>query len=155
MFCRFLIPLKPLSVNKLYRVFRGRSIKSQDARAFEAMFNSYLAEFATQAILFMENFDREEDAIFVEYVFYLRSDEYFTKSGRLSMRCLDVDNAIKIAQDNLFAFIDLDDGYVTRISATKVPSDSDCIEIMLRKVKQPRKVINPEAKALLGGEQFN
>ena len=113
------------------------------------------AEFATQAIIFMENFNREEDAIFVEYVFYLRSDDYFTKSGRISMRCLDVDNAIKIAQDNLFAFIDLDDGFVTRISATKVPSDTDCIEIMLRKVKQPRKLVSPEPKQMLGGEQFN
>jgi Holliday junction resolvase RusA-like endonuclease len=100
----------------------------------------------------MEEFDKSKHAVHVEYVFYLEASKYLTKSGRISLRCLDVDNGIKQAQDNLFRFLQIDDGLVTKVTATKVPSDSDCIEIVLRRVNQLTKPLSPEPRANIGSD---
>jgi Holliday junction resolvase RusA-like endonuclease len=146
--------MRPLSVNKLYRNFRGRTIKSQEGREYEMAFNHYLAEFGTQAIRFLEEFDKNQHAVHIEYVFYLESSKYLTKSGRINMRCLDVDNGIKQAQDNLFRFLQIDDGFVTKVTATKVPSDADCIEIVVRRVNQVSKILSPEPRAQIGSDSL-
>jgi Holliday junction resolvase RusA-like endonuclease len=146
--------MRPISVNKMYRTFRGRTIKSKEGRAFEVEFNHYLGEFAHHAVDFLSAFDQEVDALHVEVVVYIRAEDYFTKSGRMSKRVLDADNALKCVLDQIFDFIKIDDGLVTRVSSTKVPSEGDSVEIVVRKVAQPRKLLNPEPRAILGGDQL-
>ena len=154
MFCRFLIPLRPMSVNKMYRSYRGRMIKSQEAREFEIAFNHYLAEFADQAVMFMQSFDRKAHTFNIEYVFYLNKERFFTKNGRINQRCCDVDNAIKQSQDCLFSFLNIDDAYVTRLAAAKVASESDCIEIVVRRSNLVTKILSPEPRANLGSSSI-
>jgi hypothetical protein len=151
---RFLVPLRPISVNKMYRVFRGRSIKSKEGRIFEDTFNHYLAEFASYAIDFLNDFDPYQDAVHVDVISYIRKEDFFTKDGRIHKRCLDVDNALKCVLDQVFAFIGLDDGLMTRVSSEKVPSDSDSVEIRLTKVSAPNAIRRPIKKANFGGESL-
>jgi Holliday junction resolvase RusA-like endonuclease len=150
-YLRFLVPMRPISVNKMYRNFRGRTIKSAECRQFEATFDHFLAEFSSHAIDFMRYFNPETDALHVDIICYIDKKDFFTKSGRIHKRCGDVDGYIKCTLDQVFDFIELDDALVTRISCSKVPSDSDSTEILIRKVISPSKTMNPEPRAMLGG----
>jgi len=151
---RFLIPMRPISVNKMYRTFRGRTIKSREGREFEFAFNHHLAEFSTYAIDFLSTFNQEEHAIHVDVILFIRHEDYFTKSGRMNKRCIDVDNSLKSVIDQVFAFVDIDDGLVSRVSCIKVPSEGDSIEIILRRVEQPRKLVNPEPRAMMDNDHL-
>jgi Holliday junction resolvase RusA-like endonuclease len=144
--------MKPLSVNQMKTQARGKIIKSAACKVFEFEFNHYLAEFSQQAILFVENFNEAEHSINVDYIFYLKRDEFFNQKDLLNKRCLDVDNAIKVVQDQVFRFLGVEDGLVTRITATKVPSDQTSVEILVKRVNLNRKVLNPQATAIIGEE---
>jgi Holliday junction resolvase RusA-like endonuclease len=151
---RFLVPLRPISVNKMYRNFRGRMIKSREGREFEVAFNHYLGEFSNHAIDFLNNFNPHEMALHVDLICYIKSEEFFTASGTINKRTLDVDNALKCVLDQVFKFIDLDDGLVTKVSSSKVPSSQDSVEIILRAVVKPYKILDPEPRALSSSESL-
>ena len=153
-YLRFLVPMRPISVNRMYRNFRGRTIKSAEGRKFETDFNNYLAEFATHAIDFLNMFDPSADAVHVEVVCYIQHCDFFTKGGKIHKRCLDVDNALKSTVDQVFRFIGLDDALITRISCSKVPSEADSVEVILRRVNAPSRILNPEPRAMLGGDSL-
>lgn len=127
------------------------TIKSAEGRQFEATFNHFLAEFSSHAIDFMRYFNPDTDALHVDVICYIAKEDFFTKSGKIHKRCLDVDNALKSVLDQVFDFIDLDDSLVTRVTSSKIPSDADSTEILLRKVTAPSKTMNPEPRAMLGG----
>lgn len=149
MFVRFLVPMRPISVNKMHTSVKGRIIKTSAARSFEFQFNHYLAEFSQQAILFVENFNEQEHSINVEMIFYINRVDYFNKQGLINKRCLDVDNNIKTVQDQVFRFLSIDDALVTRVTAVKVPSDKDATEVIVRRVNLNKKTINPQQTAMI------
>lgn len=141
---RFMIPLKPLSANRMHGVFRGRKIKSREGREFEVVCNNLLASFFDQAKLFIENFDENTQAIRVEYKFYFPHHELVTKNGSLMKRRNDVDNMVKIFQDQVFKFMNIDDALVTEIRATKIPSIAHWTEITLQAINIPNQAPLPE-----------
>lgn len=153
MYVRFLVPLKPMSINKMYRSYQGRSIKSAEARQWEAEFNHHLAEYAHEALFFLQSFDEEEHALDVEIIFYLLESDYITKGGRMNKRVLDVDNGIKSSLDQIFRFMNIDDGLIKSVKATKLPSSKDCTEIVVRRSAQVKVALDPIPKAMLSTEQ--
>lgn len=134
---RFMIPLKPISTNRLHGVFKGRKIKSREGRDFEIVCNNLLAAFFDQAKLFIENFDETRHAIRVEYKFFFPYHELVTKNGTLMKRRNDVDNMVKVFQDQVFKFMNIDDALVTEIRATKIPSYAHWTEITLQAINSP------------------
>jgi Holliday junction resolvase RusA-like endonuclease len=127
----------------MYRVFRGRSIKSKEARDFEVKFNSYLAEFSQAAIIFMENFDPNIHAIHMQLRFFTK--DFTNKSGSINLTKGDLDNYNKITLDQVFSFLDINDALVTNIHSTKLASNVDATEIILKRVFQIHKKLDPMA----------
>lgn len=141
---RFIIPLKPISTNRMHGVFRGRKIKSREGREFEIICNNLLAAFFDQAKIFIENFDENSQAIRVEYKFYFPYHELVTKNGTLMKRRNDVDNMVKVFQDQVFKFMGIDDSLVTEIRAQKIPSCAHWTEIVLQAINIPDEAPLPE-----------
>jgi Holliday junction resolvase RusA-like endonuclease len=140
---RFIVPIRPISLNRMYRVFRGRSIKSAEAREFELVFNSYLVEFAQHAKIFLENFDPSLHAIHLQLRFFTK--DFTNKSGSINLTKGDLDNYNKVTIDQVFRFLSLNDALVTNIHSTKLASNVDATEIILKRVYQIHKKIDPIA----------
>ena len=136
--------MAPMSANKAYRVFRGRSIKSKEYREFELAVNHYMAAHFEQCAIFMQNLDINQHALAVKYEFYFPYDDIMTKSGRVKMRGSDLDNCVKHIQDNLFKFLNVDDGIVCEITAHKIPSYANWTVITLERINIPEKKEIPD-----------
>lgn len=134
---RLCIPLAPMSANRAYRVFRGRSIKSKEYREYEIAFNHYMAAHFDQCRAFLEQFDTNTHAIKVNMDFYFPYQDIMTKSGRLKLRGQDLDNCVKHCLDNVFKFLNLDDGIVCDLNARKIPSHTSWTVVTLERVKTP------------------
>lgn len=108
------LDLIPISLNKLYRQFRGRTIISKEGREFKKTVGALIAGFDTTSINGMFT---ETQGLAVEINFY--SNRFFTKDGRIRKRYLDCDNLLKATLDTVFAEIGLDDSYITKLTVTK------------------------------------
>jgi len=108
------LDLIPISLNKLYRQFRGRTIISAKGREFKAHLGAILAGFDTKPILGMFT---ETQGLDVEIHFY--SNRFFTKDGKIRKRYLDCDNLLKATLDTVFKEIGIDDSFITRLTVTK------------------------------------
>lgn len=108
------LDLIPISLNKLYRQFRGRTIISKEGREFKKTVGALIAGFDTTSINGMFT---ETQGLAVEISFY--SNRFFTKDGKIRKRYLDCDNLLKATLDTVFAEIGLDDSYITKLTVTK------------------------------------
>lgn len=108
------LDLIPISLNKLYRQFRGRTIISKEGREFKKTVGALIAGFDTTSINGMFT---ETQGLAVEINFY--SNRFFTKDGKIRKRYLDCDNLLKATLDTVFAEIGLDDSYITKLTVTK------------------------------------
>lgn len=104
----------PISLNKLYRQFRGRTIISKEGREFKKTLGALLAGFDSSSINGMFT---ETQGLAVEIDFY--SNRFYTKDGKIRKRYLDCDNLLKATLDTVFAEIGLDDSYITKLTVTK------------------------------------
>lgn len=114
------LDLIPISLNKLYRQFRGRTIISKEGREFKKTVGALIAGFDTTSINGMFT---ETQGLAVEINFY--SNRFFTKDGKIRKRYLDCDNLLKATLDTVFAEIGLDDSYITKLTVTKQSSYYD------------------------------
>jgi len=108
------LDLIPISLNKLYRQFRGRTIISKEGREFKKTLGALLSGFDTSSISGMFT---ESEGLEVEINFH--SNRFYTKNGNIRKRYLDCDNLLKATLDTVFAEIGLDDSLITRLVVTK------------------------------------
>ena len=108
------LDLIPISLNRLYRQFRGRTIISKEGREFKKTVGALISGFDTSSINGMFT---ESEGLEVEINFH--SNKFYTKAGNIRKRYLDVDNLLKATLDTIFAEIGLDDSLITRLVVTK------------------------------------
>ena len=104
-------------------------IKTKEAIEFEKFFNSYLLQY-NELKEHLRSFYREDfHSIELECYFYLPEKDYFThpKKGNktISKRSMDIDNMIKVSNDLVFKWLDIDDSQITKLSAEKIPTNDD------------------------------
>jgi Holliday junction resolvase RusA-like endonuclease len=120
------LDLIPISLNKLYRQFRGRTIISKEGREFKSLVSFLISKIDSSAL--MGEFT-ETEGLKVSIRFY--SDKFYTKDGRIRKRYLDADNLLKVVLDVVFKEIGIDDSYITKLVISKKPGiyDRTVIEI--------------------------
>jgi Holliday junction resolvase RusA-like endonuclease len=114
------LDLIPISLNKLYRQFRGRTIISKEGRDFKSVV-SFLVKGIDPSELLGDFTDVK--GLSVEINFY--SNKFYTKDGKIRKRYLDADNLLKVILDVIFKEIGLDDSFITRLIVTKNPGVYD------------------------------
>lgn len=114
------LDLIPISLNKLYRQFRGRTIISKEGREFKALI-SFLVKGIDPSSLLGEFTDFK--GLVVEIDFY--SNKFYVKNGQIRKRYLDCDNLLKCVLDVIFKEIGLDDSLITKLIVTKNTSVYD------------------------------
>lgn len=114
------LDLIPISLNKLYRQFRGRTIISKEGREFKSLV-SFLVKGIDASELLGEFTDVK--GLSVEISFY--SNKFYTKDGKIRKRYLDADNLLKVMLDVVFKEIGLDDSFITRLVVAKNPGVYD------------------------------
>ncbi len=117
----------PISLNKLYRQFRGRTIVSKEGREFKSTIG--LCVKGINASELLGEFT-EVKGLEVRIDFY--SQKFFTKDGKIRKRYLDADNLLKVVLDVVFKEIGLDDSLITKLVVTKSSGvyDRTVIEIL-------------------------
>jgi Holliday junction resolvase RusA-like endonuclease len=118
------LDLIPISLNKLYRQFRGRTIISKEGREFKALVG-YLVKGADSSGLRGEF--TETKGLCVKIDFY--SNRFYTKDGKIRKRYLDADNLLKVTIDVIFKEIGLDDSLITKLLVSKSTGFHDRTEI--------------------------
>ena len=141
---RIVVPMKPISANRMYRNFRGRTIISKEGRDYKEAFLAYLIKKRIESQIFVSQFNSDTHVIEVELNVYLK--EFFTKAGKVNLRAIDLDNCQKINLDIVFRFLDIDDARVVKITSQKMLSDSDAFEITLNPVLIKNGPFHPEIK---------
>ena len=114
------LDLIPISLNKLYRQFRGRTIISKEGREFKTLI-SFLVKGLDPSNLLGEFTDVK--GLIVEIDFY--SNKFYVKNGQIRKRYLDCDNLLKCVLDVVFKEIGLDDSLITKLIVTKNPGVYD------------------------------
>ena len=121
----------------------GRRIKKKETRDYEEQFCEHLLKYSDEIKEFLCHFDPHLHSIQVQYVFFFPRDKYYTKKGRLNMRCGDTDNLIKICQDLVFKNI-ANDAHIIDIHASRRPTNQDpFILVRASTVDLPRDVYCP------------
>lgn len=131
------LPIKPVSANALKGMYRGRMIKSAQARVYEREFKLLLNKFSKEITAFFSMFDDEKHALDAEFYFYFPEEELLTKNGHIKERRHDLDNMLKSTIDNLFSSLPVDDALVCSMFARKIPSDKHMIAVTLTRVDIP------------------
>lgn len=108
------LDLIPISLNKIYRQFRGRTIISKEGRDFKKLVGILISGIDTKSL---EGMFTESVGLAVEINFY--SNRFFTKEGKIRKRYLDCDNLLKATLDTVFAEIGIDDSYITKLTVSK------------------------------------
>jgi Holliday junction resolvase RusA-like endonuclease len=120
------LDLIPISINKLYRQFRGRTIISKEGREFKSLVSS-LVKGVDSSDLVGEFI--EARGLSVRINFY--SNRFYTKNGKIRKRYLDADNLLKVTLDVIFKEIGLDDSLITKLLVTKSTGFHDRTEIRI------------------------
>lgn len=117
------LPIKPLSVNsKFTQHFKTkRMIKSTSAHKFEREVNHILKEYGPDLANFSKALNRKKYAVELEVVMYVPEAEFFTKSGEISLTCIDSSNALKMLEDIIYKAMGLNDGINTKVISEKRP----------------------------------
>lgn len=122
----FQIPLEPISLNTSHRnIVRGKRfmrIKTEKTSLWEREFQQYLGMISNYRDDFLKEYDPKRKAIQIDIFFYLNKSVYFTKSGTISKTGKDLDNLIKVGNDQVFKWLGIDDSQVIKLSAEKIPT---------------------------------
>lgn len=105
---------------------RPMNIKTPLCREFEKDLEQRLEKYKDD----FANFKRMDDGtrfLSAVYTIYTPAGSLFTKDGRISARCPDLDS-YKVFQDVIFKCLGLDDKYIKEVTYTTIVSDSDLWE---------------------------
>jgi len=103
------LPFISISLNRLYRQFRGRTIISAQGRDFKRMVSSHVRG---SKLPF-----NADSGLMVQYIF--QSNKFWTKKGTISKTGLDLDNCVKAMQDVVFQELGLDDSLILEMHLVK------------------------------------
>jgi hypothetical protein len=115
------INAKPLSTNAKHAVFKGRMIKTSEARAFEQNVKAQLLKQLDKMNYFLETYNKKKHCISTRFYFYIPEKKFFTISDTINEKCLDTSNALKTIEDIIFKMIGIDDSQNVEIYAKKIP----------------------------------
>lgn len=129
----FQVPLKPISLNHSHRLVkfgnRISRIKTKEANQFEFEFTQHLKTFNDLKNEFVSKYRKDFHAVELECYFYVNEKDFFThpKTGNktISKKSMDVDNMIKVSNDQIFKWLGIDDSQVTKLYAEKIPTNDD------------------------------
>jgi Holliday junction resolvase RusA-like endonuclease len=103
-------------------------VKTKDALAFEAEFLAHLSQYNNLRQHIYDSYNPNKHGIEEEIFFYLNDKEYFTlpKKGlrTISKVSIDLDNMIKVANDQVFRWLGIDDSQVVKIHTEKIPTNA-------------------------------
>ena len=123
------LPIKAYSVNAYF--YGNRSIKTKEARAYEALVLHLLEDY--KQLHDMADIWRESGGYFsidicVEYPQHI----YYNKSGKISAKTFDVTNVEKPLVDLVMnRFMDVDDKNLTSMCSSKRPGPMHSVRIIL------------------------
>lgn len=123
--------------NRSHRIAGKMLIKTDLARSFEADLIERLEEFKNDFRDFKRMVLLDQHYLSVVYTIYTPSDALFTKDGRISARCPDMDS-YKLFQDVIFKCLGMDDRIIREAKLiTKVSETGKWdyrIELEIRKI---------------------
>lgn len=109
----FELPLIPISLNRMWRNFNGRTIVSQEGRSFKKDVGIML-----NAQRLAQSFDGYDGlGIKVEAHFFAK--KFYTVKGKISDTGGDVDNLWKVLGDTIFDQIGINDSHVLKLELNK------------------------------------
>jgi len=123
---------KPLTTNELYKYQRGRIRCSDKYNEMKDDVFWQMQSFTASINDFKRSFNKFEHSIEFTLAVYMPHDEFYTKKNMLNIRTLDIDNSIKGLVDSVMSVIDIDDGYIKTISASKIPCDAWSVGVSLK-----------------------
>jgi Holliday junction resolvase RusA-like endonuclease len=102
-------------------------IKTEKTVKWTDEFNAWLAEYSDLRPALMQDYDPTRHSIQLEVYFYLNYKEFFTQSKKrtISKRSIDLDNMLKVGNDLVFKWLEIDDSQITKIFAEKIPTDGE------------------------------
>lgn len=118
------ILIKPISYNAYYRNSRsGNRIKTGAGLAYDEELELLLSEFREELEEFGHKLDPSKNIATLEISF--ANPDFFIKDGsRISKTAGDLDNTIKVLQDKIFSFVQVDDYICRDVRAFDFPSNS-------------------------------
>lgn len=124
----FIIYSEPFSINSYH--YRDKRHKTADARAWEAKIAEQLVK--QHRLTMMADVWRKNGGYFVMHctAMYLKN-VFYTQSGQISGRTIDITNWEKPLQDMIFKFMDLNDKLVKKLISEKSVGEYPCMKIRL------------------------
>lgn len=125
--------IKPITLNHSHKITtRGKfttKYKTKEYKQFESLFESKSRLYKSDFNKLNKYFDETKHCIHVEYKFFY---PVLTKKNVISKTSKDVDNLVKCTQDCLFKNLLFDDAFITKVSAEKIHSEQQSIEITVK-----------------------
>jgi len=123
------IPLKPVSVNNLRQVVRGRLINTREANSFKKHCKIYLREYHREIKTF-SIFKKTDLAFSSKLIFWIPRKKLITKINQISKTSGDIDNNSKCVIDEFFYYAstfnkNLNDSQIVKMSLEKRVAKSD------------------------------
>lgn len=130
--------MKPLSVNKKFTINRysRRMVKSSEAVTFEKKLSGYLDKYHKEIEEFLQGIE-ERQALGLELVIYVPESEFYTKKKEMSLTALDVSNTLKMLEDTLYKYLDINDALNVKVSAEKRPTSNSGYMTLINITKLP------------------
>lgn len=97
-------------------------IKTEKTAQWEKDFQSCLYAINKYKDEFLKEYDPKKKAIQLDVYFYLNRDSFFTGSGTINKRGKDLDNLLKVGNDQIFKWLGIDDSQLVKLSAEKIPT---------------------------------
>ncbi len=138
--------MRPISLNHSHRnVKMGKRlvrVKTKEAVMFETEFAAHLSQLSELKNHIHESYTATKHSIEMECYFYLNDKSYFTlpKKGErtISKKSMDIDNMIKVGNDQIFKWLEIDDSQVTKLTAEKIPTNAqDTMVFRISLVRYP------------------
>lgn len=121
------IAMRPFSINsdKGIAIIKGRPIiiKSKNSREDRRELQVRLLKYTIPLKNLLKDFDPKLHYFWIKFFWLYDSKEYFTKAGTKSQRLVDIDNACKSFQDEIFKVIGIGDHVVAHSEALCLPAD--------------------------------
>jgi len=120
--------IEPVSVNHSHGFGKGFRYKLPKTKKFEIELNRELSNFKDELNDFCTSFNWFNHVVHCSYFIYIPEKIFFTKikkQKKVSRKSKDLDNMLKVMQDNIFKFIGIDDTFITRLEAEKIPTKKE------------------------------
>ena len=141
--------VQPISVNSMY--YNDRRLgKTKDAQSWSDQVLYGLRKYEEQITKFTAQFNKKDHVLAAHMISYSPLDFFYTKTGEMSGRLVDITNWEKPTIDLLLLpkfygtnypkqaiNLNIDDRYLRKLTSEKLPSDAWYIDVIFRIEKKP------------------